>query len=132
MEIVISILKNQIKISEERLKTAHYPIEVEPSVKNKIKQCKEAITALSEPTTSKETTRKKHTSTVFALLPHLKIRILHKMALELGLTDYFHDTKPVLIIRLETFGTTRIKKLYEDRKDEFDRMGLCVELKDIL
>lgn len=46
MQIVIDILENQIKISEERLKTAHYPISLEPSVRMKIEACKDAINVL--------------------------------------------------------------------------------------
>ena len=46
MQIVIDILENQIKISEERLKTYHYPKAVEPSVRLKIEACKDAIRIL--------------------------------------------------------------------------------------
>ena len=37
------ILEEQIRISEERLKTAHYPKAVEPSVIEKIASCKKVI-----------------------------------------------------------------------------------------
>lgn len=46
MKLVISILEEQIKISEERLKVFHYPKSVEPMVKQKINECKEAISIL--------------------------------------------------------------------------------------
>jgi hypothetical protein len=46
LKLVISILEEQIKISEERLKVFHYPKSVEPMVKQKINECKEAISIL--------------------------------------------------------------------------------------
>lgn len=46
MQIVIDILENQIKISEERLKVSHYPPSLEPSVRMKIEACKDAINVL--------------------------------------------------------------------------------------
>jgi len=46
MQVVIDILENQIKISEERLKTYHYPKALEPAVRGKIEACKEAIRIL--------------------------------------------------------------------------------------
>lgn len=46
MQIVIDILENQIKISEERLKIKHYPVIIEPGVRMKIEACKDAINIL--------------------------------------------------------------------------------------
>lgn len=46
MKIAIDILKEQIKISTERLKTSHYPINIEPIVRQKIKSCEDAINVL--------------------------------------------------------------------------------------
>ena len=46
MELVITMLEEQIRISENRLTTNHYPLEIEPTVRLKITQCKEAIDIL--------------------------------------------------------------------------------------
>ena len=54
MRIAIDILKEQVKISKERLKTAHYPISAEPFVKQKIKECEDAINVLDSERINRE------------------------------------------------------------------------------
>jgi len=55
MKNVILLLKNQKQLKEERLKTAHYPKEIEPIVKQDVKDIDEAIQILSERSKNTET-----------------------------------------------------------------------------
>jgi hypothetical protein len=48
MKNVIMLLKNQKQLKEERLKTAHYPIALEPIVKKDVKDIEKAIKILEE------------------------------------------------------------------------------------
>ena len=46
MKIAIDILKEQVKLSQERLSTNYYPESIEPLVRLKIADCQNAIIAL--------------------------------------------------------------------------------------